>query len=79
MRREGRHIETRATLATTLPIADAAGRVFSNVLMNLAAMYAHDVPEDATIAVRNAALVGLVLDQLGCTANVQARVLKQAS
>ena len=55
-----------ATLATTLPIADAAGRVLQQRADELGChVLRTDVPDDATIADKNAALVGLVLDQLG--------------
>ena len=55
-----------ATLATTLPIADAAGQVLQQRADELGChVLRTNVPEYATIADRNAALVGLVLDQLG--------------
>ncbi|MBM7048058.1 folylpolyglutamate synthase/dihydrofolate synthase family protein [Rhizobium lusitanum] len=55
-----------ATLATTLAVTDAAGRVLQQRADELGCRVLRtDVSEDATIADRNAALVGLVLDRLG--------------
>ncbi|WP_077468807.1 Mur ligase family protein [Rhizobium sp. P44RR-XXIV] len=55
-----------ATLATTLPAADAAGRVLQQRADELGCRVLRtDVPDDATIAEKNAALVSLVLDELG--------------
>lgn len=59
-------LKAGATLATTLPVGDAAGRVLQQRADELGCpVLRTDVPDDATIADRNAALVGLVLDQLG--------------
>ncbi|QND47407.1 bifunctional folylpolyglutamate synthase/dihydrofolate synthase [Rhizobium lusitanum] len=55
-----------ATLATTLPATDAAGRVLQQRADELGCRVLRtDVAEDVTIADKNAALVGLVLDHLG--------------
>lgn len=55
-----------ATLATTLAAADAAGRVLQQRADDLGCRVLRtDVPDDATIAQKNNALVGLVLDELG--------------
>lgn len=55
-----------ATLATTLAVTDAAGRVLQQRADELGCRVLRtDVSEDATISDRNAALVGLVLDRLG--------------
>ena len=55
-----------ATLATTLALTDAAGRVLQQRADELGCRILRtDVSDDAAIADRNAALVGLVLDRLG--------------
>ncbi|MEZ2219305.1 folylpolyglutamate synthase/dihydrofolate synthase family protein [Rhizobium sp. RCC_161_2] len=55
-----------ATLATTLPATDAAGRVLQQRADELGCpILCTDIADDATIADKNAALVGLVLDHLG--------------
>ena len=55
-----------ATLATTLALTDAAGRVLQQRADELGCRILRtDVSQDAAIADRNAALVGLVLDRLG--------------
>jgi dihydrofolate synthase/folylpolyglutamate synthase len=55
-----------ATLATTLAITDAAGRVLQQRADELGChVLRNEISDDVTIADRNAALVGLVLDQLG--------------
>ncbi|MGY5807555.1 bifunctional folylpolyglutamate synthase/dihydrofolate synthase [Rhizobium sp. LEGMi198b] len=55
-----------AALATTLPISDAAGRVLQQRADELGCRVLRtDFPDDATIADKNAALAGLVLDYLG--------------
>ena len=55
-----------ATLATTLAVTDAAGRILQQRADELGCLILRtDVSQDAAIADRNAALVGLVLDRLG--------------
>ncbi|QYA14622.1 bifunctional folylpolyglutamate synthase/dihydrofolate synthase [Rhizobium sp. AB2/73] len=55
-----------ATLATTLAIDDAAGKVLQQRADELGCQILRtDLPEDATIAATNIALVGLVFDYLG--------------
>lgn len=55
-----------AVLATTLPITDAAGRILQQRADELGCRVLRtDLSEDATLAGRNAALVGLVLDHMG--------------
>ncbi|MGY5776671.1 bifunctional folylpolyglutamate synthase/dihydrofolate synthase [Rhizobium sp. LEGMi135b] len=55
-----------ATLATTLTVDDAAGKVLQQRADELGCeVLRTDLPEDATIADTNIALVGLVFDHLG--------------
>ncbi|MBB3607634.1 Mur ligase family protein [Rhizobium sp. BK602] len=55
-----------AVLATTLAVTDAAGRILQRRADELGCRVLRtDFSEDATIADRNAVLVGLVLDHLG--------------
>ncbi|MBB3452899.1 dihydrofolate synthase/folylpolyglutamate synthase [Rhizobium sp. BK313] len=55
-----------AVLATTLPISDAAGQVLQQRADELGCRVLRtNFSDDATIADRNAALVGIVLDYLG--------------
>ncbi|WP_047455318.1 folylpolyglutamate synthase/dihydrofolate synthase family protein [Rhizobium rhizogenes] len=55
-----------AMLVTTLPATDGAGRVLQQRAAELGCrVFRTDFADDATIADRNAALVGLVLDHLG--------------
>ena len=59
-------LKSGATLATTLAIDDAAGKVLQQRADELGCKVLRtDLPEDATIAETNISLVGLVFDHLG--------------